>query len=78
MQLSLDELNVLSTALAQLVSSNLTRVKHGRYRFLCSDGRKRAFSEDELLSLMDRLAGEAGVGPVAGEALSVAKEAGLR
>jgi hypothetical protein len=78
MQLSMDELNILCTALSQLTNSRLCRVKNGRYRFTCADGRRRSMTEAELLNLMDRLTLEAGHKPVSEDALEMAKEVGLR
>jgi hypothetical protein len=77
--LSNDELNLLSTALAALVNNReLCTIKRGgeQYSILCADAQRRNFSQDQIVGVLERLAGVA-QGSLSTQAKETLKGAGL-
>lgn len=81
--LSDDEMNILSTALANLCNTRaLCKITphyipdKTRYRFVCTDGQKRRLSRAELIALFEKLARLAG--HELGDVGELIREAGFR
>ena len=82
-EFSIDEMNVLATAVASLVNNRyLCRTfpnkseEKTKYRILCSDGKKREFFQWQLVALVEKVAKLAGHN-IDGESRKILTEAGL-
>lgn len=83
-QISDDELNILATAVANLVNTRMLtkihpdayRPERTKYRILCVDGKHRKMKRQELVELLERLAKLAGH-DISGDAKDILRGAGL-
>lgn len=84
MKISDDELNILATALANLVNTrtltkihpNMYKPEMTKYRILCADGKKRKMKRKEIIELIERLTLLAGH-EITDDAKDILKGAGL-